>query len=342
MLPFLTPSGRLGGLGVLRRALFAGVSNAPDYVYTTDFTTVSSLPAEWSASGGANGTRVNSTGLIVAGAAPRFDYNPNTLASKGLLIEEARTNRVLSSACSSAAWTDEGTTRSSGVTGPDGAAAIKLTETATNATHSIFQDVGGANVVPFGSVYLKMDGRRYASVCLGQTNWAIFDLQAGAVTQTAAGTTATITTAGNGWFKCTITHASLVTDYYVIGTSDVGTIGSPDTFGRGAYTGDGTSGIYVYGAQFEQGASFGTSLIPTTTATVTRSADAITTNSPLTGYLAAGPSIIETTDIATGATARTAFAAGAFAMPNNSWLRSMAVYAAGTDTSGHMTVGSPY
>lgn len=44
-------------------------------------------------SGGANGTRVNSSGNIVAATTPRFDYDPVTLAAKGLLVEEARTNK---------------------------------------------------------------------------------------------------------------------------------------------------------------------------------------------------------------------------------------------------------
>lgn len=45
-------------------------------------------------SGGANGTRVNSAGLIVAATTPRFDYNPVTLAPLGFLVEEARTNKA--------------------------------------------------------------------------------------------------------------------------------------------------------------------------------------------------------------------------------------------------------
>ena len=42
-------------------------------------------------------TRVNSSGLIeiVNANLPRFDYDPVTLAAKGLLIEELRTNLLV-------------------------------------------------------------------------------------------------------------------------------------------------------------------------------------------------------------------------------------------------------
>ena len=46
-------------------------------------------------SGGTNGTRVNSSGVIVAATTPRFDYNPVTHAARGLLVEESRTNLIL-------------------------------------------------------------------------------------------------------------------------------------------------------------------------------------------------------------------------------------------------------
>ena len=55
------------------------------------------LDGRITASGGANGTRLNSSGLIVAATTPRFDYDPVTLACKGLLVEEARTNLFLNS-----------------------------------------------------------------------------------------------------------------------------------------------------------------------------------------------------------------------------------------------------
>jgi len=43
-------------------------------------------------SGGANATRTNSTGSIVAATTPRIDYDPVSLACTGLLIEPAGTN----------------------------------------------------------------------------------------------------------------------------------------------------------------------------------------------------------------------------------------------------------
>jgi hypothetical protein len=49
-------------------------------------------------SGAANGTRINEAGIIVPATTPRFDYNPVTLAARGLWVEETRTNLVLNSA----------------------------------------------------------------------------------------------------------------------------------------------------------------------------------------------------------------------------------------------------
>lgn len=47
--------------------------------------------------GGVNGTRVNSAGVIVAASAPRYDYDPVTLLPRGVLGEDPRTNILLNS-----------------------------------------------------------------------------------------------------------------------------------------------------------------------------------------------------------------------------------------------------
>jgi hypothetical protein len=65
--------------------------------------------ARISASGGANGTAVNSAGNLAAASAPRFDYDPITLAAKGLLVEEARTNSIRNSTMQGAIAASPGT-----------------------------------------------------------------------------------------------------------------------------------------------------------------------------------------------------------------------------------------
>ena len=64
-----------------------------------DFTTASLDPRITFTRSGNTATVINSSGVIVGINAdlPRFDYNPTTLACRGLLIEEARTNLLLNS-----------------------------------------------------------------------------------------------------------------------------------------------------------------------------------------------------------------------------------------------------
>jgi hypothetical protein len=93
-------------------------------------------------------TNFNSSGILstVASNTPRYDYNPTTLAFRGLLVEDTATNLALgSNDFSDASQTFDGTSRTaSATTSPDGTTnAIKLVESATTAEHRTYQHISG-------------------------------------------------------------------------------------------------------------------------------------------------------------------------------------------------------
>jgi hypothetical protein len=94
---------------------------------------------------------------------------------------------------------------------------------------------------------------------------AYFDLNTG-ITAGLVNATSTITAVGNGWYRCSITFVSTAEASYRFAvwllSNDIGA----------TYTGNGYSGIFIWGAQLEVGA-FPTSYIPTVASQVTRSAD---------------------------------------------------------------------
>lgn len=213
-----------------------------------------------------------------AAGVARFDHNPVTGESLGLLIEEQRANLLLrSNDFANAAWaTGELSIVSNTVIAPDGTlTGNKIFEnTVANVNHAIYQIISSQ---PAGSytytVYVKPAGRNQFRIAQTiATAYSLdFDLNNLTTSNSVDGTTGKITNVGNGWYRCSITFAtsSAITLSFVIYTIANGNV---------TYTGDGYSGLFIWGAQIEAGA-FATSYIPTVAASVTRAAD----NASMTG-----------------------------------------------------------
>ncbi|CAB4123705.1 hypothetical protein UFOVP48_66 [uncultured Caudovirales phage] len=207
-----------------------------------------------------------------ASGAARFDCNPVTRESLGLLIEESRTNSLTySSDFSNAAWTkgNASITTAANVA-PDGTqTAQKLVEdTSTSQKYARQGTTTTVQVYTF-SVYAKASGRNWLLLYTdGAASGKYFDLSSGVVGNNygTAPTGSSITPVGNDWYRCSITFTSTaagVSNYIQAASSN----------GVNNYTGDGYSGLFIWGAQLEAGA-FATSYIPTVASTVTRAADA--------------------------------------------------------------------
>ena len=209
---------------------------------------------------------------------PRIEYDAagNRL---GLLVEESRTNYVDYSNYidpSISNWTKAniiGTGNAS--LSPDGTAnAISLIEDTATNIHSVYQAGIVTDKTMTFSVYAKDNGRnccqlRVASIGFNQA-YCNFDLQNGVTGSSGGGSLfgSSIESVGNGWYRISIRiDGSGATIGFELCLVD-----GPNADERQTYTGDGTSGIYVYSFQFEEG-NFITSPIPTSGSTATRSAD---------------------------------------------------------------------
>ena len=232
-------------------------------------------------------TFVGADGLIqtAASGAARFDHNPATGESLGLLVEEARTNLTLYSGdFSQAHWSKFllSIFTANTIIAPDGTLTGSFIAF-QNATSLLSSAQGlqpntaispGTNTL---SCFAKIGTARYLALGLtnnsGETSTAVFDLQTGTVNGagshpffTVNGTS--MVNVGAGWYRCSLTSTYAAGMASHISSSTSGLSG---LYGRDV-SGNGTSGIYVWGAQVEAG-SFPTSYIPTTSSTVTRAAD---------------------------------------------------------------------
>jgi hypothetical protein len=212
-----------------------------------------------------------------ASGVARFDHNPTTGESLGLLVEEQRTNLMLRSEDFSTSWTNSNSTEDTNViVSPAGTlTGDKIVEDTSSNVHNVFQNLTTVIGTSYAfSVYAKRAGRDLQMLFgfndVTDNPYANFDLSTGVVSQTNGTITAAIQNVGNGWYRCSVVVTSAVTTNF---TCALGLINSTTATRDPSYTGDGYSGIYIWGAQLEAGA-FPTSYIATTSASVTRNADA--------------------------------------------------------------------
>jgi hypothetical protein len=196
---------------------------------------------------------------------PRLTYQNGGGGCPSLLLEKQSTNVALySEDYSNTIWTKADVTVSANsTTSPDGTQnADTVTPTTTNGVHRIEQDKATASQVFTQSIFAKANGYNFIALENGG-EVAYFNISTGVVGTVSAGT-ASIQNMGNGWYRCIFTATALNTkSYFYVANADNSV----------SFAGDSTSGIFVWGCQFEAG-SYATSYISTTSASATRVADA--------------------------------------------------------------------
>ena len=234
---------------------------------------------------------LGSGGTIISYATdePAFEFNADG-SYKGLLVEPAATNLCLQSEDINTTWNPASATPTQSTEEtPDGDTTNKYIKLIDNnagggATGQVFirQTITVVGSTKYtASAFLKKDGLDWAILRAIDTGGSpdanpnqFFDLDTGSLGTASAGIQdATIEAYPNGWYRCSITWTQGAGDTsfeFRIYVSDANNNFNVDL--------DGTSSIFIWGAQLEAG-PIATSYIPTTTASVTRVKDDITQTS---------------------------------------------------------------
>jgi len=212
--------------------------------------------------------------VLVGDNTPRFDHDPLTGESKGLLMEITRTN-LLSYSVPNSNWnlSHATITENAGIA-PDGTnTAVLHSDNNTSNQHLLYTTATVSNATNYViTSYLKQpssNSRRYYSMTIHGLGYVIFDVQNGTV-HNSSGTGiqgATITAVGNGWYRVQTHYVTTSTtgNIYWLPIADDGT--------NVVYTGTSTAqGMLVWGCQLEQ-ATYETSYIPTFGSTATRGSE---------------------------------------------------------------------
>jgi hypothetical protein len=197
---------------------------------------------------------------------PRFDHDSAGVC-RGLLIEESRTNLFSrSEEFNSSPWgVIDAIISANSTTSPNGlvtADKIVVNSGATNGRVAVSFTLTGSHAM---SVFAKAGEWSWVFLApIGPGNGVWFNLSNGSIGTQSSGFVGSITSFGNGWYRCVVTFTGT-------GASASARIVSTNS-NSVLSTGDGTSGIFIWGAQLEAGL-FATSYIPTVASPMVRSAD---------------------------------------------------------------------
>jgi len=161
----------------------------------------------------------------------------------------------------SQSWSQQNTTITTGATtAPDGTeTAIKITEaSASSSTYDIRHTISGGNNTFTNSIYAKQaDANRHLYLEIGYTRVGV-NLETGAVFYSAnnfltgwSNASVSVVSLENGWYRIslTATASSSVTSF----KSKIHVATLNGAAGGIVYNGDGTSGIFIWGPQLEEG-----------------------------------------------------------------------------------------
>lgn len=206
---------------------------------------------------------------------PRVSYDPFTTEAKGVIIEGASTNLLTySEDLTQSTWVKSKTTISANATtAPDGTTtADKIVEDTSTNSHFVANTYGAmvAGTVYTLSAYFKPAERNFVRLSVAGSV-ANTNITVNLTTKEVQGATSEVLNynvekVGNSWLRVSLTFLPSISGNAMCTAWIVRELGT------GSYTGDGTSGIYVWGMQLESSSS-ATSYIRTSNIQKTREQD---------------------------------------------------------------------
>lgn len=236
-----------------------------------DFAKTKSLDPRITYSRASIGTYTGADGLvkIATSGQARFDHNPVTGESLGLLIEEQSVNWLTYSEQFDK-WVNGNSYLSlNSAVAPDGTyTACKFIEGSDNIARAHTNVSANSQSFTGGTwytrtVYAKAAERNYIIIGFGQDaafpnyEYGLFNLSTGLATVYYGTPLVSMTPVGNGWYRCSITKLASASASNC--SVDLQLHNGTDN----VYIGNGKSGVYIWGAQLEERA-FATSYIPST------------------------------------------------------------------------------